>query len=96
MNHVRLAFFNCFGFISIGCIISQLIPLLNESFSAFEKSLILGLGALASFFMAVLFGKLSDTIKFSIITLGLLGLNYLYINISLLLLFVGEVFFISA
>lgn len=63
MNHVRLAFFNCFGFISIGCIISQLIPLLNESFSTFEKSLILGLGALASFFMAVLFGKLSDTIK---------------------------------
>lgn len=63
MNHVRLAFFNCFGFISIGCIISQLIPLLNNSFSSFEKSLVLGLGALASFFMAVLFGKLSDTIK---------------------------------
>ena len=63
MNHVRLAFFNCFGFISIGCIISQLIPLLNESFSTFEKSLILGLGALITFLMAVLFGKLSDSIK---------------------------------
>lgn len=63
MNRVRLAFFNCFGFISIGCMISQLIPLLNESFSTLEKSLILGLGALASFFMAILFGKLSDTLR---------------------------------
>lgn len=63
MNHVRLAFFNCFGFISIGCIISQLIPLLNEDFSTLEKSFILGLGAFVSFFMSILFGKISDSIK---------------------------------
>lgn len=63
MNHVRLAFFNCFGFISIGCVISQLIPLLNEGFSSVEKSFVLGLGAFMSFFMAILFGKLNDTIR---------------------------------
>lgn len=63
MNRVRLAFFYCFGFISIGCILSQLIPLLNKDFSTFTKSLILGIGALTSFFMSILIGKISDSIK---------------------------------
>lgn len=84
MNHVRLAFFNCFGFISIGCIISQLIPLLNKGFSSFEKTIILGLGALASFFIAILFGKLSDTIKKI--------KPSIYINMILYLFFISFIF----
>ena len=91
MNHVRLAFFNCFGFISIGCIVSQLIPLLNKDFSSMQKSFILGLGALTSFLLAVLLGKMSDSIKkikpsvFVSMFVYLLFISFIFIDISRLL-----------
>lgn len=62
MKNVRLAFFNFFTFVSIGCVISQLIPLINEAgYSPFEKSLILGIGALFSFVISLWLGKKSDS-----------------------------------
>lgn len=63
MKNVKLAFFNFFGFVSIGCILSQLIPMLNQDYSSFEKSMILGGGALGSFLLSLLLGKLSDSTK---------------------------------
>lgn len=63
MKNVKLAFFNFFGFISIGCIASQLIPLMNKDYSSFQKSMILGIGAMLSFFLSLWLGKISDEKK---------------------------------
>ncbi len=54
MKNVRLAFFLYFSYVSVGCIASQLIPLINDAgYTAFEKSMILGGGALFSFLMSL-------------------------------------------
>ena len=61
MKNVRLAFFLYFSYVSVGCIASQLIPLINDAgYTAFEKSMILGGGALFSFLMSLWLGKKSD------------------------------------
>lgn len=92
MKNVRLAFFLYFSYVSVGCIVSQLIPLINDvGYSAFEKSLILGSGALFSFLMSLWLGKMSDTqgrIKpsFYIST-------FLYIIFMLLFYFLDSMFF---
>lgn len=60
---MKLAFFNFFIFIAIASVQSQLIPFLNEiKVNAFQKSFVLGISALIAFGLAIIIGKISDSI----------------------------------
>ena len=61
MKNFRLAFFYFFAYLSLGCILSQLIPMLNQEFNLFIKTCILGGSALLAFLLSLGLGLLSDS-----------------------------------
>ena len=63
MKNIRLAFFYFFSYLCLGCVLSLLIPKLNEHFNLIIKTIILGSSALFSFILSLILGKLSDSLQ---------------------------------
>lgn len=86
MKNIRLAFFYFFAYLCLGCVLSILIPKLNEHFNLIIKTFILGGSAILSFILSLLVGKLSDSLKrnkpsfYISISLYLIGLTLITFN----------------